>query len=156
MIEEIPSSSEGPPVRDPAPAEEHPESPVLASEQASTENSPQRTPVPQPALKRKAEAQPTPATHSPAEPSAKRPKSEVAPSPKLEKFQKRGVVRGKIVRVSYFQDQGLEVFLDKLRAQGWYELFTNTQLGCSQPDVAEFYTNVALHGDVLSSTVKGC
>jgi len=52
----------------------------------------------------------------------------VAPSPKLEKFQKRGVVRSKLVRVSYFQDQGLEVFLEKLRAQGWYELFTNTQL----------------------------
>ena len=64
-------------------------------------------------------------------------------------------MRGKLVRVSYFQDQGLEVFLEKLRAQGWYELFTNTQLGCSQPDVAEFYANVALHGDVLSSTVNG-
>jgi len=79
----------------------------------------------------------------------------VAPSPKLEKFQKRGVVRGKLVKVSYFQDQGLEVFLEKLRAQGWYEVFTNTQLGCSQPDVAEFYANVALHGDVLSSAVNG-
>jgi len=28
------------------------------------------------------------------------------------------VVRGKIVKVEYFQEQGLEVFLDKLRAQG--------------------------------------
>jgi len=155
VIEEILSSSEGSPVRGPDPTPAPMESPVLASEQASTENSPQRTPAPQPVLKRKAEAQPSPATQSPAEPSAKRPKSEVAPSPKLEKFQKRGVVRGKLVRVSYFQDQGLEVFLEKLRAQGWYELFTNTQLGCSQPDVAEFYANVALHGDVLSSTVNG-
>jgi len=72
----------------------------------------------------------------------------VAPSPKLEKFQKRGVVRGKLIKVSYFQEQGLEVFLDKLKAQGWYELFTNTQMGCSQP-------NVALFGDVLTSTANG-
>jgi len=59
----------------------------------------------------------------------------------LEKFLKRGVVRGKIVKVGYFQEQGLEMFLDKLKAQGWFELFTNTQLGCSQPDVAEFCAN---------------
>ena len=149
MIEEIPSSSEGSPVRDPAPAEEHPESPVLASEQASTENSHHKSTTPNPVLKRKAEEQPSPATKSPAKPSGKRVKTEVAPSPKLEKFQKRGVVRGKLVRVSYFQEQGLEVFLEKLRAQGWLELFTNTQMGCSQPDVAEFYANVALSGDVL-------
>jgi len=30
------------------------------------------------------------------------------------------------VRVKFFQDQGLEVFLAKLKAQGWYEFFTNT------------------------------
>ena len=57
--------------------------------------------------------------------------------------------------MSYFQEQGLEVFLEKLKAQGWYELFTNTQVGCSQPDVAEFYANVALFRDVLTSTVNG-
>jgi len=79
----------------------------------------------------------------------------VTPSAKLEKFQKRGIVRGKILKASYFHDQGLGVFLDKLQAQGWFELFTNTQLGCSQPDVVEFYANVALHGEVLSSTVNG-
>jgi len=28
-------------------------------------------------------------------------------------------------------------------------------MGCSQPDVLEFYTNVSLSGDVLSSTVNG-
>jgi len=44
----------------------------------------------------------------------------------LEKLLKRGVMRGKIVKVGYFREQGLEVFLDKLRAQGWLELFTNT------------------------------
>jgi len=47
------------------------------------------------------------------------------------------------------------VFLDKLRAQGWLELFTNTQLGCSQPDLAEFYTNVSVSKGLLRSTVNG-
>jgi len=73
----------------------------------------------------------------------------------LEKFQKQGVVRGKLVKVSYFQEQGLEVFIDKLKAQAWFELFTDTQMGCSQPDVAEFYANVSLTEGVLSSTVNG-
>jgi len=155
VIEEILFSSEGSPVKGPDPAAEPLESPVLESEQASTENSPKKIHAPQPVLKRKVEAKSSPATKSSAEPSAKRAKSEVAPSPKLEKFQKRGVVRGKLVKVSYFQEQGLEVFLDKLKAQGWYELFTNTQMGCSQPVVAEFYANVALSGDVLTSTVNG-
>jgi len=73
----------------------------------------------------------------------------------LEKFPKRGVVRGKIVKVGYFREQGLEVFLDKLRAQGWLELFKNTQLGCSQPDLAEFYANVSVSEGKMSSTVNG-
>ena len=64
-------------------------------------------------------------------------------------------MRGKVVKASYFQDQGLEVFLDKLQTQGWFELFANTELGCSQADVVEFYANVALYGEVLSSTVNG-
>jgi len=64
-------------------------------------------------------------------------------------------MRGKIVKVSYFQEQGLEVFLDKLKAQGWFELFMNTQLGCSQPDVAEFYENVSVSEGMLTSTVNG-
>ena len=45
---------------------------------------------------------------------------------KLAQFLQRSVVRGKIVKVTYFQEQGLEVFLNKLRAQGWLELFANT------------------------------
>ena len=57
--------------------------------------------------------------------------------------------------MGYFQEQGLEVFLDKLKAQGWFELFTNTQLGCFQPDVAEFYANVFVSEGVLTSTVNG-
>jgi len=47
------------------------------------------------------------------------------------------------------------VFLEKLKAQGWFEPFTNTQLGCSQPDVVEFYANVSLSEGVLTSTVNG-
>ena len=64
-------------------------------------------------------------------------------------------MRGKIVKAGYFREQGLEVFLDKLRAQGWFELFTNTPLGCSQPDLAEFYANVSVSEDLLISTVNG-
>jgi len=51
------------------------------------------------------------------------------------------VVRAKVVKVSYFQEQGLGVFLEKLEAQGWLALFTNTKTGCSVPDLAEFYAN---------------
>jgi len=44
---------------------------------------------------------------------------------KVAHFLQRSVVRGKIVKVAYFQDQGLEMFLDKLKAQGWLDLFAN-------------------------------
>jgi len=64
-------------------------------------------------------------------------------------------VRGKIIKVGYFLEQELEVFLAKLKAQGWFELFANTQMGCSQPDVAEFYASVSVSKGVLSSTVNG-
>jgi len=47
------------------------------------------------------------------------------------------------------------VFLDKLKAQGWFELFTNTQMGYSQSDVAEFYASVSVSEGVLSSTMNG-
>ena len=47
------------------------------------------------------------------------------------------------------------MFLDKLRDQGWLELFTNTQLGCSQPDLAKFYANVIVSEGLLASTVNG-
>ena len=102
MIEEILSSSKGSPVKTPEPAVVPQESPVLESEQASTENSPKQTPTSRPILKRKAEAQPSPTTKPSGEPSAKRAKSEVASSPKLDKFLTRGVVRGKLIKVSYF------------------------------------------------------
>jgi len=118
VIEEILSSSKGSPIKTPETPAVPQDSPVLESEQASTETSPKQTLTSRPVLKRKVEAQQSPSPKPTAEPSAKRAKSEVAPSPKLEKFLKRGVVRGKIVKVDYFQEQGLEVFLDKLKAQG--------------------------------------
>jgi len=75
----------------------------------------------------------------PLEPSAKKAKKTTpsVPSPRLAQLLQRSVVRGKIVKVQYFEGQGLGVFLEKLRAQGWLELFINTQLGCSMPDLAE-------------------
>jgi len=33
------------------------------------------------------------------------------------------------------------VFLEKLEAQGWLDLFTDTKKGWSLPDLAEFYAN---------------
>jgi len=72
----------------------------------------------------------------------------------LEKFLKRSVVRGKIVKVGYFKEQGLEVFLEKLRSQGWLELFTNNELGCSQPDLAEFYARVTVTEGTVTSVVN--
>jgi len=118
VIEEILSSSEGSPIKTLKTATVPQESPVLENEQASTESSPKQTPTSRPILKRKAEAQPSPATQPSGEPSAKRSKPVVTPSPKLEKFLKKGVVRGKLVKVGYFQEQGLEVFLEKLKARG--------------------------------------
>ena len=64
------------------------------------------------------------------------------------------MVRGKIVKVAYFQEQGLEVFLEKLRAQGWLDLFTNTQLGCCVSDLAEFYANYKVANGVATSEVN--
>jgi len=54
-------------------------------------------------IKRKAEAQPSPSSKPAEELSSKRAKSTVSPSPKLEKFLKCGVVRGKIVKAGYFR-----------------------------------------------------
>jgi len=155
VIKEILSSSEGSPIKTSETPAVPQEPPVRESEQASTETSPKQTPTSQPVLKRKEEAQQSPSPKPAAGPFVKRAKTEVVPLPKLEKFLKRGVTREKIVKVGYFQEQGLEVFMDKMKAQGWFELFTNTQLGCSQPDVAEFYANVSLSEGVLTSTVNG-
>jgi len=47
------------------------------------------------------------------------------------------------------------VFLEKLRIQGWLDLFTNTQLGCSALDLVEFYANCKVTNGVVTSEVNG-
>jgi len=59
------------------------------------------------------------------------------------------------VKVQYFEEQGLGVFLEMLRTQGWLELFTNTQLGCSVAALAEFYANCSVTKGVVTSEVEG-
>jgi len=97
------------------------------------------------------------AERSSLEPSAKKAKkaSPSTTSSKLTQLLQRSVVRGKIIKVAYFQEQGLEVLLDKLRAQGRLELFTNIQLGCSVSDLAEFYANCSVTQGMVTSEVNG-
>ena len=45
--------------------------------------------------------------------------------------------------------------MEKLRVQGWLELFTNTQLGCSVPDLAEFYVDCKVTNGLVTSEVNG-
>ena len=63
-------------------------------------------------------------------------------------------MRGKIVQVAYFEEQGLTMFLDKLKSQGWLDLFINTQMGCSVPELAEFYANCMVTDGVATSEVS--
>ena len=58
------------------------------------------------------------------------------------------------MKVGYFYEQGLAVFLDKLKAQGWLELFTNTKLGNSVSDLT-FYANCSITQGVVTSEVNG-
>ena len=60
---------------------------------------------------------------------------------KYAHFLQKSVVRGKVVKVDYFKERRLGLFLDKLQSQSWLELFTNTHRGCTVPDVVEFYAN---------------
>ena len=53
-------------------------------------------------------------------------------------FLQKSVVQGKVVKVSYFKEQGLGVIVETLEAQRWLELFTDPKRGCSVPDLAEF------------------
>jgi len=137
VIEEFVSSSEESPLRHPkiTPEEQgSPKTPAVSTGTAPAE------PTPEPTLsvlkkstaKRKLSLKqpPTqgPAERSPVELSAKKAKK-AAPSTtssKLTQLLQRSVVRRKIIKGAYFQEQSLEVFLDKLRAQGWLKLFTNT------------------------------
>lgn len=79
----------------------------------------------------------------------------MTPTEKYEHFLQKTVVRGKAVRVSYFQEQGLGVFLEKLEAQGWLELFIDSKKGYSVPVLAEFYVNCVITNGVVTSTVNG-
>jgi len=76
------------------------------------------------------------------------------PSPRLTQLLQRSVVRGKIVKVQYFEEQGLGVSLEKLNAHGWLELFTTTQLGCSVSNLADFYANCSITEGVVKSEVN--
>jgi len=89
------------------------------------------------------------------EPKSKKAKTSTLLSPNLAKFLQRSVVRGNIVTVAYFKEQELKVFLEKLRTQGWLELFTNTQLGCSIPELAEFYARCSVTEGIVTSEVNG-
>jgi len=157
VIEEIEYSPKGSPIKNLETPTQPQASPVPESEQASTETSPlsKQTPTSRPILKRKATFKHIPTTKPSEEPTSERAKTAVPPSLNLEKFLKRDVVRGEVVKIGYFREQGLEVFLDKLRVQGWLELFTNTQMGCTQPDLAEFYANVSVTEGRVTSKVNG-
>ena len=49
----------------------------------------------------------------------------------------------------------MELFLEKLKAQGWLVMFTNTNRGCSVHDLAELYANCAITNGPVTSTVNG-
>jgi len=109
VVEEIESSPEGSPIKRPETTTPTQALPVLGSEQASTETSPpssKQTPASRPIPKRKVTSKHSPAAKQVKEPKFKRVKTLVLPSPNLEKFLKRSVVRGKIVKVGYFRDKG--------------------------------------------------
>ena len=60
-----------------------------------------------------------------------------------------------MVKVGYFREQGLEMFLEKPTDQGWSELFTNTEMGCSQPELAAFYARVVVTEGTVTSEMNG-
>ena len=152
-----PVSEEQQSVPPPEPIPEPPQpTPSKPSTRPALKSSPPKT-----VTKRKTPSKPA-ITHDSEEESSPEPTPKKAkkstpttPSAKTAKFLQRSVVRGKIVTVTYFQKQRLEVFLDKLRAQGWLDLFTNTQLGCSGLELAEFYANCSITQGVVMSIVSG-
>ena len=74
---------------------------------------------------------------------------------RYEHFLQKSVVRKKVVKVPYFQEQRPGLFLEKLEAQGWLDLFPNTKRGCSVSDFAEFYANYVVTNGVVTSTING-
>ena len=142
MIEETGSSAGSSPVKEvrEAPAEQGSTLFLLPNLAPKRKHIARKTTAFTPIPKQKASTKqvPTkgPGEKEPVEPKPKRAKTSTLPTSNLAKFLQRSVVRGKIVKVAYFKEQGLEVFLDKLRVQDWLELFTNTQLRCYVPDLA--------------------
>jgi len=57
-----------------------------------------------------------PAEGESVEPSSQKARKATPTTSKLAQLLQRRVVRGKIIKVADFQEQGLEVFLEKLRA----------------------------------------
>jgi len=74
----------------------------------------------------------------------KRMRKNMSSAEKYEHFLRKSVVRGKVVKASYFQEQRLGLFLEKLEAQGWLDLFINIKRGYSVLDLAEFYANCVI------------
>ena len=89
------------------------------------------------------------------EPKKKKVRKNMTLVERYENFLQKFVVQGKVVKVSYFQEPGLGVFVETLEAQGWLELFTDPKRGCSIPDLAEFYANSVVTNGVVPSIVKG-
>ena len=58
-----------------------------------------------------------------------------------------------MIKVLDFQEQGFEVFLEKLEGKGWLDPFTNTKRGCYVSELAQFYANDL--GDLLGVSVEG-
>ena len=88
-------------------------------------------------------------------PKKKHIKKAMTPAKNYAHFLQKIVVRGKVVKVEYFKEQGLGLFLDKLEAQGWLGLFTNTHRGCFVRNLAEFYANYVVTKGVVTSAVNG-
>jgi len=47
------------------------------------------------------------------------------------------------------------VFFDKFQAQGWLDLFANSQMGHSVPNLADLYANCDVTSGVVTSVVNG-
>jgi len=89
------------------------------------------------------------------EPKKKKPEKGMTPDAKYAHFLQKSVVRGKVVKMYYFKEQGLGLLLDKLKAKGWVELFKNTHRGCSTPDLAKFYATCVVTKGAVTSTMNG-
>ena len=114
LVEDIDTSPESSPVRTPAAPSEVPK-PAEPKPQSETTKPSFKTPSSSHGTKRKIPPKQA-STQEPTAPSSKRTRTHApqALSLRVAQFAKRTVVRGKVIKELYFQEQGLEVFLDKL------------------------------------------